>query len=193
VAGDGNDPEELAAQFEPPVLELHVDLHLRNGHAEKAVEFAADALKKVHLLAVQSDLDLLLVEKFGSLEVIGVRMRVDHVFDVFFLDAVVGHLVEEIRQVAREPRIDERLDVAADVVAVAVVVEIIGPFINVNVVSVLHETLSPLYKFIAIVPFPACRAAANAGFISISPPGGGRQIPDPGRFFPDRARCARRK
>jgi hypothetical protein len=63
-------------------------------------------------------------------------MRVDHVLDVFLLEAVVGHLLEQIRQILCEPRIDQGPHPAPDKVAVTVVLEINGPLVNENVIFI---------------------------------------------------------
>ncbi len=138
VSGNGNDPKGLIAQFEPAVLQLHIDLHLRNRHAEQTVQLAADAFEEVHFLAVQGDFYLFLVKKLGALKMIGMRMRVDHIPDVFLLNAVIRHLVEQVRQIAGEAGINQRLYAAADVIAVAVVVKIVCPLININIVPKFH-------------------------------------------------------
>ncbi len=65
---------------------------------------------------------------------VGVRMGIDDITNVFFLDAVVQHPAEQIGHIAGQSRIDQRVDVAADKVAVAVIFIRLGPFVNINIV-----------------------------------------------------------
>jgi hypothetical protein len=87
---------------------------------------------------MESDSHLVGIKKFRALKVIGMRVRVDHIFDVLLFNSIVGHPVEKIGKIAREPRIDQSLNTAADIIAVAVVVEVVCPLINVDIIAVFH-------------------------------------------------------
>jgi len=65
---------------------------------------------------------------------VGMRMGIDDVADIFFLNAVSGHPVEQIGDIAGQTRIDQRIDAAADVKTVAVVFIRIGPLVKINIV-----------------------------------------------------------